>query len=137
MKRKKGLIVVFSLVAVIIILVLGIGGKRYMDRKKTDTNYENQRKAALALRKEEPHMTKIEFTSEGSHPGIGIPWTVGAKVTLDDEVFNMSVEADGDYSVDFDTTEEGDKYDEIHKKKENVKLSLEIIYSNGEREVVK
>lgn len=137
MKQKKGLIVPVSLAVVVFILLLGIGGKRYMDRKKTDTNFENQRKAALALRKEEPHMTKIEFTSEGSRPGIGIPWTVGAKVTMDDEVFNMSVEADGDYSVDFDTTEDGDKYDEIHKKKESSKLSLEIIYSNGEREEIK
>ena len=137
MKQKKSLVVVVSLAVVIVILLLGIGGKRYMDSKKMDTNLENQRKAALALKKEEPQATKIVFTSEGSHPGIGIPWTVGAEVTMDGEVFNMSVEADGDYSVNFDTTEEGDKYDEIHKKKENDKLSLEVIYSDGKSEEIK
>ncbi len=132
MKQRKR-----SIVVVIVILLLGIGGKGYMDRQKKDTNLDNQRKAALALKNEEPHATKIVFTSEGSRPGIGVPWTVGAEVTMDGEVFNMSVEADGDYSVNFDTTEEGNRYDEIHKRKENDKRSLEVIYSNGKNEEMK
>ena len=139
MKQKKGLIIVLSLAMVAIILLLGIGGKRYMDRKKTDTNFENQRKAALALRKEEPHMTKIEFTSEGSRPGIGIPWTVGAKVTLDDEVFNMSVEADGDYSINLGKDENNYKSNKLKeiKNKKVTEHDLKVIYSNGKSEKIK
>lgn len=136
-KQKKYMMISVSLVAIALVLLLGIGGKKYMSNKKTNTNLENQRKAALALKKEKPHISKIVFTSDGSRPGIGIPWTVGAEVTMDGEVFNMSVESDGDYSVDFDTSEEGDKYDEIQNKKGSDKLLLEIVYSNGKREKIK
>ena len=139
MKQKKSLVVVVSLAAVIVILLLGIGGKRYMDSKKMDTNLENQRKAALALKKEEPQATKIVFTSEGSHPGIGIPWTVGAEVTMDGEVFNMSVEADGDYSINLGKDEDNYKSNKLKeiKNKKIVEHNLEVIYSDGKSEEIK
>jgi hypothetical protein len=107
-----------------------------MDNKEKQ-NLENQRLSALALKKKEPQVTKVVFNYDaGGKPGLGMPWMVGAEVTMDKEVFQMSLETDGDFSVNFDTHEEGEKYDEIHNKKLEVIPSLEIIYNNGTNEVI-
>lgn len=134
-KRKKGL-TIGILSFVIIGLIIVIGGKLYMDNKEKE-NLENQRLSALALKKKEPQVTKVVFNYDaGGRPGLGMPWMVGAEVTMDKEVFQMSLETDGDFSVNFDTHEEGEKYDEIHNKKLEVIPSLEIIYNNGTHEVI-
>lgn len=134
-KRKKGLVIgILSLV--IIALIIVIGGKMYMSNKEKG-NIENQRLAALMLRKEEPNATKVFFTSEGSHPGIGLPWTVGAEVTIDNDVFNMSLETDEISIINYGTDKKKmEKYTELRDKKNTSSTSLEVVYSNGEREVL-
>ena len=134
-KRKKGL-VIGLLSVVIIALIIVIGGKFYMDNKEKG-NIENQRLAALMLRQEEPHATKVLFTSDGSHPGIGLPWTVGAEVTIDNDVFDMSLETDEISIINYGTDKKKmEKYTELREKKNISNTSLEVVYSNGEREVL-
>lgn len=134
-KRKKGFMIgILSLV--IIALIMVVGGKLYM-RNKEKENLKNQRLAALMLRKEEPNATKVLFTSEGLHPGIGLPWTVGAKVTIDNDVFNMSLETDEISIINYGTDKKKmEKYAELRDKKNTSSTSLEVVYSNGEREVL-
>ena len=134
-KAKKKLI--FGLLSIVtIVLIIAIGGKEYMNNKEKE-NLANQRLAAIALKKKEPLVTKVVFNYDaGGRPGLGMPWMVGAEVTMDKEVFQMSLETDGNFSVNFDTHEEADKYDEIHNRKTKVIPSLEIIYNNGKYEVI-
>lgn len=134
-KRKKGFMIgILSLV--IIALIMVVGGKLYM-RNKEKENLKNQRLAALMLRKEEPNATKVLFTSEGLHPRIGLPWTVGAKVTIDNDVFNMSLETDEISIINYGTDKKKmEKYAELRDKKNTSSTSLEVVYSNGEREVL-
>ncbi|WP_251713328.1 hypothetical protein [Lactococcus ileimucosae] len=136
--KKSILISVGILTAIALTIVLSIGGKKYMDARTHEKNLENQRQAALALKKKEPHVTKVEFISEGSYPGVGIPWTVGAEVTMGGEIYNMSLEAEGDYSINLGKDEnnyKSDKLEEI-KSRKAVEHHLEVIYSNGETEVI-
>lgn len=138
-KQKKYMMISVSLVAIALVLLLGIGGKKYMSNKKTNTNLENQRKAALALAKEEPHISKIVFTSEGISRGIGMPWSVGADVTMDGEVFFMSVKVNGSHIINLGIDEnnyKSDKLDEI-KNKKTVKQTVKVIYSNGKSEEIR
>ena len=134
-KTKKKLI--FALLSIVIMfLVIVIGGKPYITDKEKE-NLADQRLAAIALKKREPLVTKVVFNYDaGGRPGLGMPWMVGAEVTMDKEVFQMTLETDGNFSVNFDTHEEGDKYEEIHNKKAKAIPSLEIIYSNGKHEVI-
>lgn len=137
-KRKKGL-VIGLLSVVIITLIMVIGGKLYMDNQesKQDESLSNQRLAAVALKKEKPYVTKVEFKGNGSRPGLGAPWVIGAKATMDGEVFDISLETEGNTAVHFQGNEDKRKrYEEISKEGIN-KHPLEVIYSNGEREVLK
>ncbi|MEY8444573.1 hypothetical protein AALA52_10110 [Lactococcus ileimucosae] len=134
---KKSILISVGILTAIA-LALGIGGKKYMNAQTHEKNLENQRQAALSLKKEEPHVTKVVFTSEGSYPGVGIPWTVGAKVMMGGEVFNMSLRKDKILIINYGTDEaKMNKYDEIHKKTPFNVIPMEIIYSNGKREVIK
>ncbi|WP_271328090.1 hypothetical protein [Lactococcus muris] len=134
---KKSILISVGILTAIA-LALGIGGKKYMNAQTHEKNLENQRQAALSLKKKEPHATKVVFTSEGSHPGVGIPWTVGAEVTMGGEIYNMSLEAEGDYSINLGKDEnnyKSDKLEEI-KSRKVVEHHLEVVYSNGETEVI-
>lgn len=124
------------LYVVIITLITVIGGKVYMDNKEKG-NIENQRLAALTLRKEEPHATKVIFKFEGGQPGIGVPWVAGAEVTMGGETFKYNLETDNSERVVFSNLEEAEKYDEITNKELSQEYPLEVIYSNGEHEVLK
>lgn len=134
-KRKKGLMIGI-LSFVIIALIIVIGGKMYMDNKEKG-NIENQRLAALTLRKEEPHATKVIFKYEGGQPGIGGPWVAGAEVTMGGETFKYNLETDNSERVVFSNLEEAEKYEEIKKKSVSSSTDLEVVYFNGEREVLK
>ncbi|MEY8538185.1 hypothetical protein AALM99_06995 [Lactococcus muris] len=135
-KRKKGLVI--GLLSFIIALIIATGGKFYMDNKeKENENIANQRLAALMLRKEEPHATKVLFTSEGSHPGVGLPWTVGAEVTIGNDVFDMSLETDEISIINYGTDKKKmEKYTELREKKNIPNTPLEVVYSNGKCEVL-
>lgn len=75
------------------------------------------------LRKEEPQATKVLFTSEGSHPGIGLPWTVGAEVTIDNDVFDMSLETDKISIINYGTDKKKmEKYTKLREKKIHLML---------------
>lgn len=105
--------------------------------RKQDESLSNQRLAAVALKKEKPYVTKVEFKGDGSRPGIGAPWVIGAKATMDGEVFDISLETEGNTAVHFQGNEDKRKrYGEISKEGVD-KHPLEVIYSNGEREVLK
>lgn len=134
-KRKKGL-VIGILSFVIIALIIVIGGKLYMNKKEKQDR-ANQRLAALTLRKEEPHATKVVFKYEGGQPGVGVPWVVGAEVTLDGEIFKYNLETDNSERVVFSNLEEAEKYEEIKKKSVSSSTNLEVVYFNGDREVLK
>lgn len=134
-KVKKKLI--FGLLLIVIIaLILVVGGKLYMTNKE-NKNLENQRQAALTLKKEEPNVTKVVFTNEGASPGIGVPWTVEAKVTIDKEVFKMFLNKDEVMGPVFENDDKAKKYDEVTKEKPIIKKPLEVIYSNKKSEVFK
>lgn len=132
-KRKKGLTIVLSLV--IITLIIVIGGKKYMENKENE-NLANQRLAALALKKEEPLVTKVMFTTDGNQIGFG-PWGVEADVTIEDEVFKTVIHKDGSMVVYFNGNEdESKKYDEIMNKYSSHEQPLVVIYSNSRKEVI-
>lgn len=133
-KGKKKLI--FGLLSiVIIVLIIAIGGKEYMSNKKKE-NLANQRLAALTLKKEEPQATKVVFKYEGGRPGVGVSWLVGAEVTIGGEIFKYNLEIDNAERVVFSNLEEVNKFKEI-KKTADLSKQLEVIYFNGEREVLK
>lgn len=133
-KRKKGL-TIGILSFVIIALIIVIGGKLYMDNKEKE-NLANQRLAALTLKKEEPNASKVIFTTEGHYPGIGVPWSVQAKVTIDKEVFDMFLEKDKVMGGFFESKNEMEKFSNRNRRKPVTEKTLEVIYSNGEQEVI-
>lgn len=134
-KRKKGL-VIGLLSVVIITLIIVIGGKMYMDNKEKE-NLENQRNAALILRKEYPKATKVVFTTEGGRAGFG-SWGVSADVTIDSEVFVMGLHTDRVGSIHFEGNKNKEKkYDEIIDKNTTKSASLEVEYSDGKQEIIK
>lgn len=133
-KRKKGLIIGILSFA-IIALIIAIGGKLYMGNKENE-NLENQKSAALELRKKEPLVTKVKFTTEGYRPGFG-SWGVEADVTMDGEVFKTIIHENGSMMVYFDGDEtQSKKYDEIMNRNSSQKHPLLVIYSNGREEVI-
>ncbi len=134
-KRKKGLMIGILSFA-IIALIIAIGGKLYMDNKEKE-NLENQRKAALVLRKEYPNASKVLFTTEGGRAGFG-SWGVSADVTIDSEVFVMGLHTDRVGSIHFEGDKNKEKkYDEIIDKNTTKSVSLEVEYSDGKQEIIK
>ncbi|HAP14633.1 MAG TPA: hypothetical protein DCZ00_07500 [Lactococcus sp.] len=119
-----------GITAVLVILGLAIGGKMFMDKKAHNQNLEYQRQAALTLKKEEPRATKVVFKGEGSSDGIGLPWSIDADVTVNGQVFVMGLERNR-IGIVF-----GDKY-EPSKNTDVSDSPLEVIYGNGEREIIK
>lgn len=146
--NKKFIIISIISVAIIFLLasVLVIGGKNYMDKNQKETelaqqkiNLENQRKAALIIRKKEPNASKVVFTSEGYFPGFGVPWTASTDVTIGGEVFRILLDSvDNYYSVRLGTNiDKMNKYNEVHNKKTSNQPPLEVTYHNGQTEVIK
>lgn len=116
-----------------------VGGKLYMSHKERnqDENLANQRLAAIALKKKEPLVTKVEFIGEGEYLGVGAPWVIGAKATIGGEVFDISLDTEGNMAVHFQGNKGKKKrYDEITNKELSHEYSLEVIYSNGKHEVL-
>lgn len=107
-----------------------------MDNKENE-NIANQRLAALTLRKEEPQATKVVFKYEGGHPGYGVPWLVGAEVTISGETFKYNLETNNAERVIFSNLEESEKFEKIRETSSGRSNNLEVIYFNGEREVIK
>lgn len=133
--RRKGLMIgLLSLV--IITLITVIGEEMYMSNKEKE-NLANQRLAALTLKKEEPNATKVVFTTEGHYPGIGVPWSVQAKVTIDKEVFNMFLNKNEVMGAVFEDDNEAKKFSNRNRRKPATEKTLGVIYSNGEQEVIR
>lgn len=107
-----------------------------LNQKKTELS--NQREAALIIKRKEPSASKVVFTNEGYHPGVGLSWSIGAEVTIDNEIFNVFLDLKTGYTVNFGPDmDKANRYDEIHSRKIETSNPLVVIYSDGNHEVLK
>ncbi|QDK70171.1 hypothetical protein [Lactococcus protaetiae] len=122
MKKRKNWVI---LGLIILVLIVGVGGKKCMDNQK---ELSNEREAALALKKQDYNATKVVFTGKGGHSGVGLPWTIGASVTVKGKVYRMNLNKTG---IDFAL----DGYDSTFPSFTGSD-KIEVVYSNGKSEVL-
>lgn len=145
MNKKIIIISVISVTIILLMSVLVIGGAKHMDKNQKEielnqkkTELSNQREAALIIKRKEPSASKVVFTNEGYHPGVGLSWSIGAEVTIDNEIFNVFLDLKTGYTVNFGPDmDKANRYDEIHSRKIETSNPLVVIYSDGNHEVLK
>ena len=123
MNSKKKII--RGLLSTIIIMVLvDLGGKVYMNNKEND-NLEKQRTAAIGFKQVQPGVEEIEFMQEGSYSGAGT-WSVGVNIMVDGKKYSEIFREEGLMGGD-----------ELPDGNTGTKTPVKVIYSNGKEEVLK
>ena len=123
MNRKKK-IIRGLLPTIVIIGLVALGGKVYMNNKEND-NLAKQRTAAIGFKQVQPGVEEIEFMQEGSYSGAGT-WSVSVDVIVQGRKYGEIFSEDG-----------LDGGDPLPDGNTGTKTPVKVTYSNGKEEVLK
>ncbi|KRM20533.1 hypothetical protein FC90_GL000136 [Latilactobacillus graminis DSM 20719] len=106
-----------------VLLGIGIGVKMKMDKK--DSNLENQRTAAIGVKKIQPGVQKIHFTAEGGIDGGG-DWSANAELVVNGKRYEEILTKDG-LGVG----------DDLPEGNTGTTTPVKVVYSDKSEEVIK